>query len=145
MKTHKIAIYKILQHQISLLPKKKKKKSLEFRLSLTKYASPGRFMCKVKYTELFFPIYYMTNYKNYKIIHVYYLNKSCKNTCHHSWNVSDLFLDGTKIWNSQLIDQTFYLWEAERIKQIHVRPSCSEDVLIWASTQDRNCWVKSAY
>ena len=98
--------------------------------------------------KLFFSTYYVTHYKT---IYVYYLNKSHEDTGHHSWNnpflttVSDLFFDGTKIWNSVLIDQTFYLWEAERIKQIHVRPSCSEDVLIWASTQDGNCSVKPAY
>lgn len=59
--------------------------------------------------------------------------------------VKDLFIIGTKIWNSDLINQNFYPWEAECIKSIPVSFHTDRDLLIWPWTPDGLYSVKSAY
>ena len=59
--------------------------------------------------------------------------------------VKDLFITGTKMWNSNLIDQNFYLWEAERIKSLPVSLHVDRDLLIWPWTPDGVYSDKSAY
>lgn len=59
--------------------------------------------------------------------------------------VKDLFLPGSKLWNTELIDQNFFPWEAESIKRIPVSLHTEEDLLIWPRTPDGIYSVKSAY
>ena len=59
--------------------------------------------------------------------------------------VKDLFLPGTKVWDSETIEQNFFPWEAEDIKCIPVSIHDEEDLLIWPYTIDVIYSVKSAY
>nr|POF27064.1 hypothetical protein CFP56_69310 [Quercus suber] len=59
--------------------------------------------------------------------------------------VHDLFLPGTNLWNEELLELNFYLWEAEAIKNIHVSQIGAADVLIWPHTPDGIYSVRSAY
>ena len=60
-------------------------------------------------------------------------------------SVKNLFIPGTKVWNKELIEQTFLPWEAERIQSIPISHFPMEDLLIWPLTNDGNYSVKSAY
>lgn len=44
--------------------------------------------------------------------------------------LSELFIEGTKIWNGALIDQTFLPWEAKCIKRITVSNYSNKSTLI---------------
>ena len=57
--------------------------------------------------------------------------------------VCDLFLPGSRIWNEELIDQSF--WEAEIIKSILVSKYAVADALIWPLSSNREYTVRSAY
>ena len=59
--------------------------------------------------------------------------------------VKDLFITGTKMWNSELIDQMFYPWEEDCIKSMLVSLHTDRDALIWPWTPDGDYSVKSAY
>ena len=59
--------------------------------------------------------------------------------------VKDLFITGMKMWNSDLIDQKFYPWEADCIKSMPVSFHIDKDALIWPWTPDGVYSVKSAY
>nr|POE97565.1 putative ribonuclease h protein [Quercus suber] len=59
--------------------------------------------------------------------------------------VKDLFIAGTKMWNSGLIDQIFFPWEAESIKNMPVSFRTDKDLLTWPWTADGGYSVKSAY
>ena len=59
--------------------------------------------------------------------------------------VRDLFLPGTNIWNEELLDLNFYLWETEAIKSIYVSSLGASDALIWPHTSNGVYSVRSAY
>ena len=59
--------------------------------------------------------------------------------------VYDLFLPGSRIWNEELIDQSFYSWEAKIIKSIPVSKYIAADALIWPLSSSGEYTVRSAY
>ena len=59
--------------------------------------------------------------------------------------VCDLFYPNTKVWNVELLDTSFYPWEADVIKRIYVSSLCHEDCLVWPWSPDGSYTVKSAY
>ena len=59
--------------------------------------------------------------------------------------VCDLFLPGSRIWNEELIDQSFYSWEAKIIKSIPVSKYVAADALIWPLSSNGEYTVRSAY
>ena len=59
--------------------------------------------------------------------------------------VSQLIDQDTKWWNSSLINQIFYPFEAEKIKSIPICSFTQPDLLFWPSTNYGNFVVKSGY
>lgn len=59
--------------------------------------------------------------------------------------VHDLFLPGFKRWNEELIDLSFYHWDAEVIKGIPVSQFVDLDTLVWPSSLDGVYSIWSAY
>ncbi|KAK9998718.1 hypothetical protein SO802_018321 [Lithocarpus litseifolius] len=59
--------------------------------------------------------------------------------------VQDLFIPGTKTWDSEIIDRLFLPWEAECIKSIPLSDHQHSDLLIWHYTPDGCYSVRSAY
>ena len=59
--------------------------------------------------------------------------------------VCDLFYPNTKIWNWEVLQNSFYPWEAEAIWNIYVSEMCNTDCLVWPKTANGCCLVKSAY
>lgn len=59
--------------------------------------------------------------------------------------VCDLFYPNTKTWNWEVLQKSFYLWEAEVIRKIYVSEACNTDCLVWSKTSDGCYSVKSAY
>ena len=59
--------------------------------------------------------------------------------------VRDMFLPGSRIWNEELIDQSFYLWEVEIIKRILVSKYATANALIWPMSSNGEYRVRSAY
>ena len=59
--------------------------------------------------------------------------------------VRDLFLPSLRIWNEELIDQSFYLWEVEIIKRIIVSKYATANALIWPLSSNGEYIVRSAY
>ncbi|KAK9983282.1 hypothetical protein SO802_032807 [Lithocarpus litseifolius] len=59
--------------------------------------------------------------------------------------VQDLFIPGTKTWDSEIIDRLFLPWEAESIKSIPLSDHQHSDLLIWPHTPDGCFSVRSAY
>ena len=59
--------------------------------------------------------------------------------------VFDLFYPNTKIWNWEVLQNSFYPWEAEAIRNIYVSEMCNTDYLVWPKTADGCYSVKSAY
>jgi len=45
--------------------------------------------------------------------------------------VCDLFYPNTKEWNGELLENTFYSWEVDRIRRIYVSNMTHEDCLVW--------------
>ena len=61
------------------------------------------------------------------------------------YRVCDLFYPGTKIWNMEVLQNSFYPWEAEVIRKIYVSEACNTDCLVWPKSSDGDYSVKSAY
>ena len=59
--------------------------------------------------------------------------------------VQDLFILGTKTWDSELIDRHFLPWEADGIKSIPLSEHHHSDLLIWPHTPDGCYSVRSAH
>ena len=59
--------------------------------------------------------------------------------------VCDLFLPSSRIWNEELIDQSFYSWKVEIIKSIPVSKYAAADALIWHLSTNGEYTVRSAY
>ena len=69
---------------------------------------------------------------------------SPRSNSHVIW-VSELFLPNSKLWDVELLNAIFYLWEAEEISRIHVSPHCQIDAYVWLFTSNGDYSVKSAY
>ena len=59
--------------------------------------------------------------------------------------VCDLFYPNTKTWNWEVLQKSFYPWEAEVIRKIYVSEACNTDCLVWSKTSDGCYSVKSTY
>ena len=59
--------------------------------------------------------------------------------------VCDLFYPNTKIWNWEVLQNSFYPWEAEAIRNIYVSEMCNTDCLVWPKTADGCYSVKFTY
>ena len=59
--------------------------------------------------------------------------------------VCDLFYPRTKIWNTEVLLNSFYPWEAGVIRKIYVSEACNKDCLVWPKSLDGCYLVKSAY
>ena len=59
--------------------------------------------------------------------------------------VCDLFYPGTKIWNVEVLQNSFYPWEAEVIMKNYVSEACNTDYLVWPKSADGCYTVKSTY
>ena len=54
--------------------------------------------------------------------------------------VCDLFYPNTKTWNWEVLQKSFYPWEAEVIRKIYLSEACNTDCLVWSKTSD-GCWL----
>ena len=59
--------------------------------------------------------------------------------------VCDLFYPGTKIWNVEVLQNSFYPWEVEVIMKNYVSEACNTDCLVWPKSADGCYTVKSTY
>ena len=59
--------------------------------------------------------------------------------------VCDLFYPNTKIWNWEVLQNSFYLWEAKVTRNIYVSEMCNMDFLVWPKTADGCYSVKFTY
>lgn len=59
--------------------------------------------------------------------------------------VCDLFYPNTKMWNTEVLQNSFYPWEANLIRKIYVSALCHEDCLVWPKSSDDCYSVKFAY
>ena len=59
--------------------------------------------------------------------------------------VCDLFYPNTKIWNWEVLQNSFYPWEAKVTRNIYVSEMCNMDFLVWPKTADGCYSVKFAY
>jgi hypothetical protein len=59
--------------------------------------------------------------------------------------VSDLIDPQTKTWKPNIIQQTFYPYEAAQISQIPLNNTMEEDILRWQGTKDGNYSARSGY
>ena len=50
--------------------------------------------------------------------------------------IQDLFIPGTKNWDSKLIDRHFLQWEVDCVKSIPLSAHIHSDLLIWSYTSD---------
>ena len=51
--------------------------------------------------------------------------------------VCDLFYPNTKTWTWEVLQKSFYLWEAEVIRKIYVSEACNTDCLVWSKTSGK--------
>lgn len=59
--------------------------------------------------------------------------------------VCDLFYPNTKMWNTKVLQNSFYPWEANLIRKIYVSALCNEDYLVCPKSSDGCYSVKFAY
>ena len=59
--------------------------------------------------------------------------------------VFDLFLPNSKVWNANLINTMFYLWEALMITSTILGNGEDYDTLVWPLTPDGEYSVRMAY
>ena len=85
--------------------------------------------------------------KNYVISTLKYVLEivSTPNLLHSEAAVSQLIDQDTKWWNTSLIDQIFYPFEAEKIKSIPLCSFSQPNLLFWQSTSCGDYAIKSGY